>query len=78
MSKRNIGDRVKIVADRTQGGSIVPPRSSWTSLIGTGNYRVHDAVIAQVRICGTSAYGLEWADTRTPIGLPFFERDFYV
>jgi hypothetical protein len=37
------------------------------------NHPVHQVVIAQVAVCGIpDCYGVEWADTREPVGLPIF------
>lgn len=65
----NIGDRIHIRAIREPGGTIMCERLS----PGWADQPVHTVVVAQVRVCGIpDCYGVEWADTREPVGLPIF------
>lgn len=69
-----IGDKVFILAKRMEGGSSsVSPESAQAP-----SYPIVECVVTQVDVCGIEGcYGLVWADTEEPIGLPFYERSMF-
>lgn len=63
------GDTIYIRAHRTAGGTsmVNQHHKDW------GKDPVHPVIVAQVAVCGIQdCYGVEWADTREPVGLPIF------
>lgn len=66
-----IGDTVFFLAKRSEGGC----RSVGPAHPQAASYPVCEAVVAQTDVCGVKGcYGLVWADTGEPVGLPLSER----
>jgi hypothetical protein len=69
MEKLKKGDKVYVRLKRMEGGC--------TTQRGNKEYPLVECVVAQVDVCGSEGcYGLEYADTREPVGLPFFMGAF--
>lgn len=63
------GDTVWVRLERLEGGA--------RAQAGNDALPLTECVVAQVDVCGVrGCYGLEYADTRRPVGLPFFEHCF--
>lgn len=68
-----IGDTVYILANRGSGGTMCPPPGHPAEK----GCSLHKCVVAQVDVGGVEGcYGLEWADTCVPVGLPFYHWSF--
>ncbi len=73
--KYQVGDTVYVRLKRYADGS----GTSYVNFAHPDHdtYPVHKCVIAQVDVGGAEGvYGLEWADSREPIGLPFYASAF--
>jgi hypothetical protein len=72
--KYTVGDTVYILARRSDSGCVCPPPESASA----PSYPIVECRVAQVDVCGSKGvYGLVWADTEEPVGLPFSERSLW-